>query len=55
MFKREEMYESASYTLQFLRWRPDKIFKVKLTTARRKVKLRSHQDICPQVCINTCI
>ena len=31
---------STSYTLRFLRYSPDKIFKLKVTTARSKVKSR---------------
>ena len=34
-----------SYTLRFLRHGPDKILKVKVTTARSKIKSRSHHDI----------
>ena len=34
---------STSYTLQFLRYSPDKIFKLKVTTARSKVKSRSYK------------
>ena len=36
---------STSYTLQFPRYSPDKILKVKVTTARSKVKSRSHHDV----------
>ena len=36
---------STSYTLRFLRYSPDKIFKLKVTTARSKVKSRSHHDV----------
>ena len=36
---------STSYTLRFLRYGPDKIFKLKVTTARAKVKSRSHHDV----------
>ena len=36
---------STSYTLQFPRYSPDKIFKLKITTARSKVKSRSDHDI----------
>ena len=36
---------STSYTLRFLRYSPDKILKVKVTTARSKVKSRSDHDI----------
>ena len=36
---------STSYTLRFLIYNPDKIFKLKVTTARSKVKSRSHHDI----------
>ena len=36
---------STSYTLQFPRYSPDKIFKLKVTTARSKVKSRSHHDV----------
>ena len=36
---------STSYTLRFLRYSLDKIFKLKITTARSKVKSRSHHDI----------
>ena len=36
---------STSYTLQFLRYSPDKILLVKVTTARSKVKSRSDHDI----------
>ena len=35
---------SISYTLQFPRYSPDMILKVKVTTARSKVKSRSHHD-----------
>ena len=35
----------TSYTLRFERYSPDKIFKVKVTTARSKVKSRSHHNI----------
>ena len=33
---------STSYTLQFVRYSPDKIFKLKVTTATSKIKSRSH-------------
>ena len=33
-----------SYTLRFLRYSPDKMFKLKITRVRAKVKSRSHQD-----------
>ena len=36
---------STSYTLQFTRYRPKKIFKLKVTMARSKVKSRSDHDI----------
>ena len=36
---------STTYTLQFLRYSPDKIFKLKVTTARSSVKSRSHYDV----------
>ena len=36
---------STSYTLRFPRYSPDKIFKLKVTTARSKVKSRSHHDV----------
>ena len=36
---------STSYTLRFLRYSPDKIFKLKVTKARSKVKSRSHHDV----------
>ena len=36
---------SPSYTLQFPRYNPDKILEVKVTTARSKIKSRSHHDI----------
>ena len=36
---------STSYALQFPRYSPDKILKVKVTTARSKVKSRSHHDV----------
>ena len=36
---------STSYTLQFLRYSLDKILYVKVTTARSKVKSRSHDDV----------
>ena len=36
---------STSYTLQFPRYNLDKIFKLKVTTARSKVKSRSHHDV----------
>ena len=36
---------SISYTLRSLRYSPDKILKVKVTTARSKVKSRSHYDV----------
>ena len=35
---------STSYTLRFLRYSLDKIFKLKVTTARSKVKSRSHHN-----------
>ena len=35
----------TSYTLRFPRYSPDKIFKLKVTTARSKVKSRSDHDI----------
>ena len=35
---------STSYMLRFLRYSLDKIFKLKVTTARSKVKSRSHHD-----------
>ena len=36
---------STSYTLRFLRYSPDKIFKLKVTMARSKVKSRSDSDV----------
>ena len=36
---------STSYTLRFLRYSLDKIFKVKVPTARSKVKSSSHHDV----------
>ena len=36
---------STSYTLPFLRYSPDKIFELKVTTARSKVKSRSGYDV----------
>ena len=36
---------STSYTLQFPRYSPDKIFKLKVTAARSKVKSRSEHDV----------
>ena len=36
---------SPSYTLRFLRYSPDKIFKLKVTTARSKDKSRSDHDV----------
>ena len=36
---------STSYTLRFPRYGPDKIFKVKVTTARSKVKSRLNYDV----------
>ena len=36
---------STSYILRFLRYSPDKIFKLKVTTARSKVKSRSDHDV----------
>ena len=36
---------STSYTLQFPRYSLDKIFKLKVTTARSKAKSRSHHDV----------
>ena len=36
---------STSYTLRFPRYSPDKILQVKVTTARSKVKSRSHHDV----------
>ena len=36
---------STSYTLQFSRYGPDKIFKVKVTTTRSKVKSRLNYDV----------
>ena len=36
---------STSYTLRLPRYSPDKILQVKVTTARSKVKSRSHHDI----------
>ena len=36
---------STCYTLQFLRYSPDNIVTVKVTTVRLKVKSRSHYDI----------
>ena len=36
---------STSYTLRFPRYSPDKIFKLKVTTARSKVQLRSDHDV----------
>ena len=38
-------YQVPMYTLQFLRYSLDKILWVKVTTARSKVKSRSHHDI----------
>ena len=35
---------STSYRLQFLRYNQDRILKVKVATARSKVKSRSHHD-----------
>ena len=44
---------STSCTLQFLRYSPNKILQVKVTTARSKVKSRSHPDIAhPQPLTN---
>ena len=34
--------EQSSYTIQFLRYGPDKVLKVKVTTARSKVKSGTH-------------
>ena len=55
MFKTEKMYHDdvyphsqttvPSYTLWFLRYDQHKILKVKVTTARSKVKSKSHHDI----------
>ena len=39
---------STSYTIQFPRYSPDKIFKLKVTTARSKVKSRSDHDVAHQ-------
>ena len=36
---------STSYTLRFPRYSPDKIFELKVTTARSKVKSRSDHDV----------
>ena len=36
---------STSYTLRFPRYSPDKIFKLKVTTTRSKVKSRSDHDV----------
>ena len=36
---------STSFTLRFLRYSPDKIFKLKVTMARSKVKSRSDHDV----------
>ena len=36
---------STSFTLQFLRYSPDKVLQVKVTTARSKVKSRSDHDL----------
>ena len=36
---------TSSYTLWFLRYSPDKILYVNVTTARSKVKSRSHHDV----------
>ena len=36
---------STSYTLRFLRYSPDKILKVKVITARSKVKSRTDHDV----------
>ena len=36
---------STSYTLRFPSYSPDKIFKLKVTTARSKVKSRSDHDV----------
>ena len=36
---------STSYTLSFLRYSLDKIFKLKVTMAKSKVKSRSHHDV----------
>ena len=36
---------STSYTLQFLKYSLDKIIYIKVTTARSKVKSRSHHDL----------
>ena len=36
---------STFYTLQFLRYSPGKVLKVKVTTARSKVKPRSHHNV----------
>ena len=35
---------STSYTLRFLRYSPDKILQIKVTTERSKVKSRSYHD-----------
>ena len=36
---------STFYTLRFPRYRPDKVFALKVTTARSKVKSRSDHDV----------
>ena len=36
---------STSFTLWFMRYSPDKIFKLKVITARSKVKSKSHHDV----------
>ena len=45
---------STSYILRFRRYSPDKILQVKITTARSKVKSRSHQDRCTPTPPNQC-
>ena len=45
---------STSYTLRFMRYSPDKIFKLKVTTTRSKVKSRSHHDVAHLHHLNQC-
>ena len=44
---------STSYTLQFTRYSPDKILRVKVTTAKSKANSRSHQDAAPLTSLHT--
>ena len=43
--EKKKKKKNPSYTLRLLRYSPDKIFKLKVTTARSKLKSRSDHDV----------